>query len=181
MVWNFGFLDMYLEKSEEIDALFSFSLGFLDCYLLKLQIVPALFGGIQFFSFTFPSFSCFCVHLPVSKFWPKWITFKAFKDSISLILFLMFLNVNIAFHRPQKYHKDVLEHMASRVPVAVLPPPLPPSIPPPALSNEPPVTAVETAPERPVRKIQPGRRRERRSGSRRHRKVVAGSRDTESS
>lgn len=81
----------------------------------------------------------------------------------------------------QKYHKDVLEHMAARVPVAILPPPLPPSLPPPALSNEPSVTAVETAPERPVRKIQPGRRRERRSGSRRHRKVVAGSRDTESS
>ncbi|KAK9906955.1 hypothetical protein M0R45_002570 [Rubus argutus] len=81
----------------------------------------------------------------------------------------------------QKYHKDVLEHMAPRVSVAVLPPPLPPSLPPPALSNEPPVKAVETVSERPVRKIQPGRRRERRSGSRRHRKVVAGSRDTESS
>ncbi|KAK9936376.1 hypothetical protein M0R45_013222 [Rubus argutus] len=43
----------------------------------------------------------------------------------------------------QKYHKDVLEHMAPRVPVAVLPPPLPPSLPPPALSNEPPAKAVE--------------------------------------
>lgn len=49
MAWNFGFLDMSLEKSEEIDALFSFSLCFLDYYLLKLQIVPALFGGIEFF------------------------------------------------------------------------------------------------------------------------------------
>lgn len=56
MVWNFGFLDMYLEKSEEIDALFSFSLCFLDYYLLKLQIVPALFGGIEFFPSHFPHF-----------------------------------------------------------------------------------------------------------------------------
>ncbi|KAL6197162.1 hypothetical protein ACLB2K_032774 [Fragaria x ananassa] len=81
----------------------------------------------------------------------------------------------------QKYHKDVLEHMAPRIPVVVLPPPLPPSLPPPALSNEPPVEPVDTVPVRPVRKIQPGRRRDRRPGSRRHRKVIPGNTDTDTS
>ncbi|KAB2637361.1 hypothetical protein D8674_027895 [Pyrus ussuriensis x Pyrus communis] len=88
----------------------------------------------------------------------------------------------------QKYHRDVLEHMAPRLPKAVpppplLPPPLPPSLP--ALSNEPPVKpSTETSPERVVNapaKRPPRRGRDRRSGSRRHRKVVAGGRDIDSS
>ncbi|PRQ28950.1 hypothetical protein RchiOBHm_Chr5g0008541 [Rosa chinensis] len=91
----------------------------------------------------------------------------------------MFLDCERRNFVVQKYHKDVLEHMAPHIPVAALPPPLLPSLPPPALSNEPPVKPVETAPERPVRKIQPGRRRERRPGSRRHRKVITGNRDTD--
>ncbi|ONI10447.1 hypothetical protein PRUPE_4G048000 [Prunus persica] len=86
----------------------------------------------------------------------------------------------------QKYHRDVLEHLAPRVPVAVPPPPLlPPPPPPPVISNEPPVQpSVETLPERVVNgpgKRGPRRGRDRRSGSRRHRKVVAGNRDIDSS
>ncbi|KAI5331190.1 PREDICTED: Inner membrane [Prunus dulcis] len=85
----------------------------------------------------------------------------------------------------QKYHRDVLELLAPRVPVAVPPPPLLPPPPPPVISNEPPVQpSVETLPERVVNgpgKRGPRRGRDRRSGSRRHRKVVAGNRDIDSS
>lgn len=86
----------------------------------------------------------------------------------------------------QKYHRDVLEHMAPRLPKAVPPPPLLPPPPPslPALSNEPPVKpSTETSPERVVNapaKRPPRRGRDRRPGSRRHRKVVAGGRDIDS-
>ncbi|KAM1235525.1 hypothetical protein ACFX13_005058 [Malus domestica] len=87
----------------------------------------------------------------------------------------------------QKYHRDVLEHMAPPLPKAVPPPPLlpPPPPSPPALSNEPPVKpSTETSPESIVKapgKRPPRRGRDRRSGSRRHRKIVAGARDIDSS
>ncbi|KAM1045808.1 hypothetical protein FF1_036711 [Malus domestica] len=88
----------------------------------------------------------------------------------------------------QKYHRDVWEHMAPRLPKAVPPPPLLPPPPPspslPALSNEPPVKpSTETSPERVVNapaKRPPRRGRDKRPGSRRHRKVVAGGRDIDS-
>ncbi|KAM1592966.1 hypothetical protein FF2_036407 [Malus domestica] len=88
----------------------------------------------------------------------------------------------------QKYHRDVWEHMAPRLPKVVPPPPLLPPPPPPpslpALSNEPPVKpSTETSPERVVNapaKRPPRRGRDRRPGSRRHRKVVAGGRDSDS-
>lgn len=66
-----------------------------------------------------------------------------------------------------------MERLAPPIAVALSPPP-PPSPPPPS-------PVLETSPEmvvNPPIKRGPGRRgRDRRSGSRRHRKVVAGSRD----
>ncbi|XP_050212496.1 probable hexosyltransferase MUCI70 [Mercurialis annua] len=81
----------------------------------------------------------------------------------------MFLDCERRNFVVQKYHRDVLEHMAH-------PPP------PPALVYEPPTKpALESAAEKgvnvPVRKT----RRGRKSGSRRHRKVAAGDRDMDSS
>ncbi|WCJ27042.1 hypothetical protein M5689_008817 [Euphorbia peplus] len=79
----------------------------------------------------------------------------------------MFLDCERRNFVVQKYHRDVLEHMAS--------PPPPPLV----QVNEPP---VETIPKNstvntPVRRPKRGRK----SGSRRHRKIVAGSRDSDSS
>ncbi|XP_065877982.1 probable hexosyltransferase MUCI70 isoform X2 [Euphorbia lathyris] len=89
----------------------------------------------------------------------------------------MFLDCERRNFVVQKYHRDVLEHMASP------PPPVYPPPPPFIVVNEAPVETVpENSTERgaantPVRRGKRGRK----SGSRRHRKVVAGSRDTDSS
>lgn len=86
-----------------------------------------------------------------------------------------------------------MELLASSVPV-VYPPPLPPPPPPlppplpllpPALLDELPIkSTLEASPEivasTPIRKAGPRRARDRRSGSRRHRKVAAGNRDIDS-
>ncbi|KAI9395884.1 hypothetical protein POPTR_004G044100v4 [Populus trichocarpa] len=98
----------------------------------------------------------------------------------------MFLDCERRNFVVQKYHRDVLEQMAHPPPVYPPPPPsllqLPPS--PPVLVNEPPIqTTPETSTVKvigaPVRKTPA--RRGRRSGSRRHRKVVAGAKDTDAS
>ncbi|KAJ9168833.1 hypothetical protein P3X46_020317 [Hevea brasiliensis] len=87
----------------------------------------------------------------------------------------MFLDCERRNFVVQKYHRDVLGHMTP-LPPTVYPPP-----PPLVLVYEPPKTALETSAERvasiPVRRA----RRGRKSGSRRHRKVVAGGRDIDSS
>ncbi|KAJ7946985.1 Inner membrane protein oxaA [Quillaja saponaria] len=83
----------------------------------------------------------------------------------------MFLDCERRNFVVQKYHRDVLEHLAPPM-IAIYPPPPPP--PPPV---------VETSPERfvsaPVRKVPARRGRDRKS--RHHRKVVPGSRDIDSS
>ncbi|KAG8635378.1 probable hexosyltransferase MUCI70 [Manihot esculenta] len=87
----------------------------------------------------------------------------------------MFLDCERRNFVVQKYHRDVLEHMA-HLPPAVYPPP-----PPRVLVYEPPKRAFETSADKvtsvPVRRAKRGRK----SGSRRHRKVVAGGRDIDSS
>ncbi|KAF8409251.1 hypothetical protein HHK36_005325 [Tetracentron sinense] len=110
----------------------------------------------------------------------------------------------------QAYHRDVLEHIATPVAVVVHPPPPldihpppplvihpPPPLdihPPPPLVIHPPLPLVNEAPRKssretvndnrvvntPVRKSPTKRGREKRSGSRRHRKTAAGSRDNNS-
>ncbi|KAF3451472.1 hypothetical protein FNV43_RR07567 [Rhamnella rubrinervis] len=95
----------------------------------------------------------------------------------------MFLDCERRNFVVQKYHREVLEQRAPPLPAALSPPLLPPPPPPPppaALINEPPVIP-ETVVSGPIRKVQPRRGRERRSGSRRHRKVAAGGRDMDSS
>ncbi|KAL4626820.1 hypothetical protein ACB092_05G124800 [Castanea dentata] len=107
----------------------------------------------------------------------------------------MFLDCERRNFVVQKYHREVLELLASSVPV-VYPPPLPPAPPPPppppplpllppALLDELPIKlTLEASPEivasTPIRKAGPRRARDRRSGSRRHRKVAAGNRDIDS-
>ncbi|XP_061375593.1 probable hexosyltransferase MUCI70 [Gastrolobium bilobum] len=86
--------------------------------------------------------------------------------------FLMFLDCERRNFVVQKYHRDLLERLAAPVNVALTPPPPPPSPPPPP----PPLPVLEASPEKVVRR---GPGRHRRPGSRRHRKVVAGSRDIE--
>ncbi|KAJ6364205.1 hypothetical protein OIU76_029192 [Salix suchowensis] len=96
----------------------------------------------------------------------------------------MFLDCERRNFVVQKYHRDVLEQMAQPPPVYPPPPPPPPllQLPPPphVVVNEP---RIQTTPETssvkdgaPVRKAPA--RRGRRSGSRRHRKVAAGAKDT---
>lgn len=65
------------------------------------------------------------------------------------------------------------------------PPPLSPSPPPPAAINEPPKTSLletssETVVTAPVRRVSTRRGRDRRSGSRRHRKAAVGGREIDS-
>ncbi|KAK7327875.1 hypothetical protein VNO77_21968 [Canavalia gladiata] len=88
--------------------------------------------------------------------------------------FLMFLDCERRNFVVQKYHRDLLERLAAPVAVALNPPPPPPSPPPP-------LPMLETSHEKiviPIARRGPGRRgRDRRPGARRHRKVVAGSRD----
>ncbi|KAJ6935522.1 hypothetical protein NC652_010515 [Populus alba x Populus x berolinensis] len=102
----------------------------------------------------------------------------------------MFLDCERRNFVVQKYHRDVLEQMARPPPVYPPPPPPPPPSllqlqpPQPVLFNEPPIqTTPETSTVKvigaPVRKAPS--RRGRRSGSRRHRKVVAGAKDTDAS
>lgn len=87
----------------------------------------------------------------------------------------------------QKYHRDVFEQMAHRPPVYPPSPPLllaPPPPPPSLLVDEPPLqTTLDTSTEKvigaPVRRAPA--RRGRRSGSSRHRKVVAGGKETDAS
>lgn len=78
----------------------------------------------------------------------------------------------------QKYHRDVLEHMAPPVPVQIYPPPPPPVFVPESVIKQAPEVHSQGIVAAPVKKV-PGRRRERRS-SRRHRKVAAGHRDPDS-
>ncbi|KAL5151183.1 hypothetical protein HKD37_13G037640 [Glycine soja] len=74
--------------------------------------------------------------------------------------FLMFLDCERRNFVVQKYHRDILERLVAPVAIALSPPP-----------------PLETLPEKVARRG-PGRRgRDRRPGSRRHRKVVAGGRD----
>ncbi|XP_038895516.1 uncharacterized protein LOC120083734 [Benincasa hispida] len=75
----------------------------------------------------------------------------------------------------QKYHRDVLEQKAHSVPMAVHPPPLPPSLPFSVLNpvNDSSSDRVSSLPRKPS----PKRNRERRS--RRHRKVAAGIKDND--
>ncbi|CAJ2648637.1 probable hexosyltransferase MUCI70 [Trifolium pratense] len=91
--------------------------------------------------------------------------------------FHMFLDCERRNFVVQKYHRDVLERLAAPVIVAHVPPPPPPSSPPP------PLPILETTQEKiaiPIARKGPGRRgRDRRAGSKRHRKVVAGNRDIE--
>ncbi|XP_057416527.1 probable hexosyltransferase MUCI70 [Lotus japonicus] len=87
----------------------------------------------------------------------------------------MFLDCERRNFVVQKYHRDLLLRLAPPVAVARLPPSSPP----------PPLPVLETPPEKVVTTTMrkgPGRRgRDRKSGSKRHRKVVAGSRDPEAS
>lgn len=85
----------------------------------------------------------------------------------------------------QGYHRDVLEHMASSV---ALPPPLVLAVEPPPLVNKlpvppppPPEISTVRVVSNPVTRVPAKRSRERRSSSKRHRKVVAGAKGIVSS
>ncbi|KAF9683576.1 hypothetical protein SADUNF_Sadunf04G0028100 [Salix dunnii] len=97
----------------------------------------------------------------------------------NFVVQVYFMRLGIA---TSKYHRDILEQMAQPPPVYPPPPPLLLQLPPPphVVVNEP---RIQTTPETstvkdgaPVRKAPA--RRGRRSGSRRHRKVAAGAKDT---
>ncbi|KAK2436695.1 putative hexosyltransferase MUCI70 [Trifolium repens] len=87
--------------------------------------------------------------------------------------FNMFLDCERRNFVVQKYHRDLLLRLAPPVTTAQPPPPSPP----------PPMPMLETPPENivtPSVRRGPGRRgRDKKSGSKRHRKVVAGSTDNE--
>ncbi|KAI4299386.1 hypothetical protein L6164_032852 [Bauhinia variegata] len=101
------------------------------------------------------------------------ISFSTVRDKIlskADLHLSMFLDCERRNFVVQKYHRDVLARLAVPAPVVIYPPPPPPSPPPPEKVVNPPFRRG------------PGRRgRDRRSGSRRHRKVAAGSRDTDAS
>ncbi|KAL5150491.1 hypothetical protein HKD37_13G037128 [Glycine soja] len=105
------------------------------------------------------------------------ISFSTVRDKILSRVdfhFNMFLDCERRNFVVQKYHRDLLLRLA---PPASPPPPSPPP--------PPPLPVLETSPEKgansPIRRG-PGRRgRDRRAGSRHHRKVVAGSREMEPS
>ncbi|XWS19603.1 hypothetical protein CRYUN_Cryun31cG0029700 [Craigia yunnanensis] len=83
----------------------------------------------------------------------------------------MFLDCERRNFVVQQYHKEVLARLARRVPPGIYPPP-----PPLYLANNPPrIFSLETSDESilnaPFRKVSPRRGRDRRSGSRHHRKV----------
>ena len=104
-------------------------------------------------------------------------TFECVQGSI--ILLCMHLLFNQPSATVQKYHRELLEHMAPPPPPpAVYPPPPPPPV---ILNNEQPTKmSLETPTERVV--VSPARKviRRVRRGSRRHRKVVAGGKDIDS-
>ncbi|KAG5234969.1 F3H9.11 protein [Salix suchowensis] len=98
----------------------------------------------------------------------------------------MFLDCQRRNFVVQRYHRDVLEQMAHYPPVNPPSPPLllapPPPSTPPVFVDEPPLqTTPDTSDEKmiggPVRRVPA--RRGRRSGSRRHRKVAAGGKETD--
>ncbi|XP_061358648.1 probable hexosyltransferase MUCI70 [Gastrolobium bilobum] len=106
------------------------------------------------------------------------ISFSTVRDKILARVdfhFNMFLDCERRNFVVQKYHKSVLLLLAPPRAVANIPPPAPP----------PPLPVLETSPENvvisPIRKGPGKRGKDRKSGSRRHRKVVAGSRDIEPS
>lgn len=90
----------------------------------------------------------------------------------------MFLDCERRNFVVQKYHRDVLDHMAPPVPVQIYPPPPPPVLVPESVIKQAPEVRSQGVVATPVKKA-PVRRKERRS-SRRHRKVVAGNRDPDS-
>ncbi|XP_027368217.1 uncharacterized protein LOC113874184 isoform X2 [Abrus precatorius] len=113
----------------------------------------------------------------VDRFTPRdQISFSTVRDKLLSRVdfhFLMFLDCERRNFVVQKYHRDLLERMAAPVTVTLSSPP-PPS-PPTLLKLE---TLLEKVVIPTIRKG-PGRRgRDKRPGSRQHRKVVAGSRDT---
>ncbi|XP_022720466.1 uncharacterized protein LOC111278178 [Durio zibethinus] len=80
----------------------------------------------------------------------------------------MFLDCERRNFVVQKYHKEVLDYLAQMASLAIYPPP-----PPPYLANDPPrIFSGETIVTAPLRKVSPRRGRDRRSGSRRRRKIV---------
>lgn len=96
----------------------------------------------------------------------------------------MFLDCERRNFVVQKYHREVMEALlaAHAPPPPVLPPPPPPPIP----TIEPPITVLfktssESIVNAPVRRVTTRRGRDRRSGSRHHRKASVGGRDTDSS
>ncbi|KAL2344050.1 hypothetical protein Fmac_005335 [Flemingia macrophylla] len=108
------------------------------------------------------------------------ISFSTVRDKILSRVdfhFNMFLDCERRNFVVQKYHRDLLMRLA---PPASPPPPSPP---PPLLPPPLPLPELEASPEKvgssPIRKGPGKRGRDRKSGSRRHRKVVAGSRDME--
>ncbi|XP_058763568.1 probable hexosyltransferase MUCI70 [Vicia villosa] len=89
--------------------------------------------------------------------------------------FHMFLDCERRNFVVQKYHRGVLGRLSAPVVVALNPPP-------PLLSPPPPLHMLENTQEKviPITRRGPGRRgKDKRPGSRRHRKVAAGNRDIE--
>ncbi|CAJ1961686.1 unnamed protein product [Sphenostylis stenocarpa] len=78
--------------------------------------------------------------------------------------FVMFLDCERRNFVVQKYHRDILERLVAPAVVALSPPP-------------PPLPVYETSPEKVARRGLGRRGRDRRQGSRRHRKVVGGGRN----
>ncbi|XP_030479791.1 probable hexosyltransferase MUCI70 [Cannabis sativa] len=120
------------------------------------------------------------------------ISFSTVRDKIKAktnYTINMFLDCERRNFVVQKYHREVMEQLlaahAPPPPTPVLPPPPPPPPtlpppPPPTPINEPPMSLFETPSQNenvvnaPVRRVTTRRGRDRRSGSRRHRKVSAG-------
>ncbi|KAK7319687.1 hypothetical protein RJT34_04411 [Clitoria ternatea] len=108
------------------------------------------------------------------------ISFATVRDKILSrvdLHFNMFLDCERRNFVVQKYHRDLLLRLAPPVAIAGVPPPAPQSPPPP-------LPVLETSPDKisPSIRVVPGKHgKDRRPGSRRHRKVVAGSRDMEAS
>lgn len=104
------------------------------------------------------------------------ISFSTVRDKILSRVdfhFNMFLDCERRNFVVQKYHRDLLLRLA---PPDSPPPPYPPPPPPPLPVLE---TSAEKVGSSPTRKGPGKRGRDRKAGSRRHRKVVAGSRDME--
>ncbi|KAF4379065.1 hypothetical protein F8388_022152 [Cannabis sativa] len=120
------------------------------------------------------------------------ISFSTVRDKIKAktnYTINMFLDCERRNFVVQKYHREVMEQLLAAhsppppTPVLPPPPPPPPTLPPPPPPtpiNEPPMSLFETPSQNenvvnaPVRRVTTRRGRDRRSGSRRHRKVSAG-------